>query len=69
MLKIHIKDTQKVVDTLEEAVDFVVQEIRQWYNSDDDKPLTITLEKPRDRAGPALQINVGEKLPTKEALG
>ena len=69
MLNIKVNDTQKVVDTLEEAVSFVVQEITKWFNSDDQTPLQITITKPEDRAGPALNISIGEKLPTKEALG
>lgn len=69
MLEIRVNDIQKVVDTLEEAVEFVVREVQRWFNSDDQTPLQITLTKPEDRAGPALQINVGDKLPTKEALG
>lgn len=68
MLEIKINEVQKVVDTLEEAVSFVLQTINGWYQAQDNIPLTITLTKIESRAGP-LQINITEKLPTKEALG
>lgn len=69
MLEIKVNDICHVCDTADEAVDFVAAEIRRWFVSQDQAPLTITLSKIESRAGPALSISVGDKLPTKEALG
>lgn len=68
MLEIKVNDACYVYDTLEEAVEFVMPIIKCWYEADEKAPLAITLTKIESRAGPALSISVGEKLPTKDGL-
>lgn len=68
MLKINVSDVTHVCDTVEEAVGFIVATLQKWIRSDDSRPLSITVSKMANKA-PPLEISIGEKLTTKEALG
>jgi hypothetical protein len=68
MLEIKINEVCHTVDSYEEAVEFVVAEIKRWFNSSDETPLTLALTKIINRGPPTLEISIGERLPTKEAL-
>jgi hypothetical protein len=67
-LEIKVKDNINIHDSLDEAVCAVEKIIREWFNSEDSSPLTITLSKIEDRGPPALGINVNDGIKTKEAL-
>jgi hypothetical protein len=69
MLEIKVKDVQMVFDTLDEVLDYIKFKIIEWKNTDETVPLNITVTTVESRAGPAINISVGDKLPTKEALG
>lgn len=61
-LEIKVLDTVKVVDSVEEVIAIIVEEIKQWYASDSQEPFTVTVTKTDGRAPPEIKINLGEAL-------
>lgn len=68
-LKINVNDEVKVIDTLVDAIKFVEEIIRNYYESPETKPLRITISKQGDdRAPPALGINISENVEMEDRL-
>ena len=67
-LEIKVHDTVTTTDTLAKAKKYILDVLEKWYNSDDDKPLIITINKISPRGPPSLQINVGDLVSTKTGL-
>jgi hypothetical protein len=67
-LEIKVYDTITIVDTLVQALEYVAKVIEQWFYSDDEAPLTITLSKTPGRAPPVLSINVNDAVSAKGGL-
>lgn len=69
-LKIHVKETIRVCEKLQEAENFVIGEIRRWFLDPNQKtPLKITLEKIEDRGPPTLGIHVSDVMDLSERFG
>jgi hypothetical protein len=67
-LEIKVFDTITTVDTLVQAVEYVIEVIRKWFTSDDKQPLDISLKKLEDRGPPSLKINVTDTVSAKGGL-
>jgi hypothetical protein len=61
-LEIYVYDEVHVSDDFNEAVEFVVETIKKWFESDEVKDLEVVMKKIGDRSPPALEINVGENV-------
>jgi len=67
-LEINVNDTITTFDTLVQVENCVIELIRKWFNSEDEKPLSITLKKIANKAPPSLEINVNDVLSAKGGL-
>lgn len=66
-LEIKILESVKIVDTFEEAVEFIMVEFKKWYESDSLEDFSLTVS--RRRGPPSLSINLGDDTTTGEAIG
>ena len=67
-LEINVCDLISVCDTLEQAEQVVLEFIRRWYVSGDNKPLTITIKKIESRGPPVVKINVADVMKVQGAM-
>lgn len=67
-LEIKVRDEIKVFDSVEKAEEYVFETIRNWYESEEQSPLTITLSKIADRGPPTLSVVINESIKTKDVL-
>lgn len=67
-LEIRVNDTITVFDTLVEAMHFLTEEIRKWFESDEKTPFNVYLDKHETRGPPSLRISVSDGIGTKSGL-
>lgn len=69
MLEIRVFDEVTVDDSLEKIIEYVVSEIKQWHDSNDERPFTLKIERQQNKAPPSLEINVSDTVKVKSAFG
>ena len=67
-LEIRVYDTITTCDTLVQAEQAIVEIVRKWFNSNDEKPLTITVSKVQNNSPPVLKINVNDSVSAKGTM-
>lgn len=69
MLEIHVFDQVNTCDDLEKTIEFVVEQLKQWYAKEDRQPFQMFVKDVSGRSPPALNINVSENVKTLTAFG
>jgi len=67
-IEIHIKDTVYVHDNFDSVITEITRVVKAWYESNDNEPLVITLNKVEDRGPPVLKIRVKDIINVKSLL-
>jgi hypothetical protein len=68
VLEINVFDTITTFDTLVDAIEYVVEQIKKWFASEDPKPLNISLNRMTNRGPPTLKIFVADQVGTEGGL-
>lgn len=69
MLEILVSDQVRIFDDLDNALEYLVQVVKEWYLSDEELPLEIMLKKGDNKSPPTLSININDSVKTKAVFG
>jgi len=67
-LEVKVKEEIQVFDIFENAIRYIINEIKKWFESEDQRPITIIVSKNSERGPPTLGVNISERVRTNEAL-
>jgi hypothetical protein len=67
-LEIQVYDTISTFDTLIQGIEFVVETIKKWFETDIKEPLNISIRKGVNKAPPSLSIDVNDRIKSQSGL-
>lgn len=67
-LEIKVFEQTKVVDNIGDAIKFISEQIKEWFDSGVDLPFNLIINKINPRGPPSLGVKVGESVELKDRL-
>ena len=69
MLEIHVFDKIIVTDSLDKAIELIIDLAKEWFESENEKPFSVKVNKLQNKAPPTLEISVSETIKAKSVFG
>ena len=68
-LEVKVRDVIKIFEGLEQALEYICDLIKEWYNSNDERLLEVSLSKKTGIDPPSLSVSVKDSTKLAEAVG